>query len=474
MPDLLPWQVRFVRGALAPGVRTAALSLPRGNGKSTLAAMLAARALTPGDSLFVAGAESHLAAASIGQARRTVFRVLRELLSAAPGYRFAESVNACHVLHVASGTRVSVLAANGKTAQGLVRCPLLIADEPGAWEAAGGAVLHDAIQTAQGKPGAALRAVYIGTLAPARGGWWHDLVNEGSGGSVYVQALRGDPAKWDRAAEIRRCNPLMWTYPQSRRVLFEERDKARADGRLKGRFLSYRMNAPTADESAVLLTVDDWQRVEARDLGAPAGRPVVGVDLGGGRAWSAAVAVWPSGRVEALAVAPGQPAIGEQERRDRVPQGTYARLAAAGVLTTDGDRRVPRVEVLLDRVMAWRPVGIVCDRFRLAELQDAARGRVPIAPRVTRWSEASDDIRALRRLALDGPLSVAPASRGLLAASLAAAAVKNDEQGSVRLTKSGSNNTARDDVAAALVLAAGAHARRPAAPSRPLRLVRVA
>ena len=47
----------------------------------------------------------------------------------------------------------------------------------------------------------------------------------------------------------------------------------------------------------------------------------------------------------------------------------------------------------------------------------------------------------------------------LLAASLSVALVKNDDQGNMRLSKNGSNNTARDDVAAGLVLVAGAYAR---------------
>ena len=64
-------------------------------------------------------------------------------------------------------------------------------------------------------------------------------------------------------------------------------------------------------------------------------------------------------------------------------------------------------------------------------------------------------------MALDGPLSVEPASRGLLTASLAVAAVKSDDQGSTRLVKRDPNNsTGRDDAAAALVLAAGAWSRR--------------
>ena len=39
---LLPFQERFIRAALAPGIRTAALSVPRGNGKSTLAGRMLA------------------------------------------------------------------------------------------------------------------------------------------------------------------------------------------------------------------------------------------------------------------------------------------------------------------------------------------------------------------------------------------------------------------------------------------------
>ena len=92
----------------------------------------------------------------------------------------------------------------------------------------------------------------------------------------------------------------------------------------------------------------------------------------------------------------------------------------------------------------------------------------PIVPRIARWSEASEDIRATRKAAKDGPLACAESSRPLLAASLAAAMVKNDEQGSVRLIKKGTNNTGRDDVAAALVLAISALSRAPK-PRRKLR-----
>lgn len=460
MIELRPFQRRFLRGAFSPGTDTAALSLPRGNGKSTLAAWVLARCLTPGDEWHKSGWEYALLASTLEQARH-VFNPLRAELESRGGYRFIDSVTRCGITHVRSGTRLRVLSSSGKAAMGLVRCPLVWFDEPGALRSVNdGQILHDAIQTAQGKPGSRLRAIYAGTLAPTVEGWWPELVNGGSRGSVHVTAFQGDPKTWDSWPTICRCNPLMWRFADSRRKLLEERDAARADTRLKARFLSYRLNRPTADESTVLLTVEDWQRVVGRAVPDARGRPLVAVDLGGGRAWSAAVAIWKSGRMDAIAVAPGIPSVEAQERRDRVPGGTYSKLLGTGALRIADGLRVQPPEDLVSAMLArWgRPTGITCDRFRLNELADCARG-IPLHPRVSRWSESSFDIRSLRRIARDAPLSCVPGARHLVAASLSSAKVRNDTSGNTRLEKRDRNNQARDDVAAALVLAAGAFAR---------------
>lgn len=51
---LLPWEKRFLKGAFKPDVSSAALSVARGNGKSTLAGALGAAAVTgPLASLWV-------------------------------------------------------------------------------------------------------------------------------------------------------------------------------------------------------------------------------------------------------------------------------------------------------------------------------------------------------------------------------------------------------------------------------------
>ena len=460
--ELRTFQRRFIKGALAPGVDVAGLSIPRGNGKSWLAAHLLRRCLTPGDDLYVAGSEYLLCAASIEQAR-LCFRFVRSELEPTGGYSFIDSATRIGITHRASNTRLRVLSSNGKTAMGIVNCPLLVADEPGSWEVVGGKLMFDAIVTALGKPNSPMRTVFIGTLAPSMSGWWHDLIADGSGPTTYVQALQGDTEKWDTWAEIRRCNPLTAISGDFRRRLKVERDAARLDSTLKARFLSYRLNRPSGDESEVLLTVTDWERVTAREVPDREGRPFVGVDLGGGRAWSAAVAVWASGRVEALAVAPGIPDLDEQERRDRVPAGTYAKLYDMGQLEVAAGLRVQPPSAMWELIRdTWgKPQVIVLDRFRLAEFEDAVKRGARLEPRVSRWSEASFDIRALRQMALDGPMAVDEGSRALLATSLSQALVKSDDAGNTRLVKKGYNNTSRDDVAQGLVLAAGALARKP-------------
>ena len=153
-----------------------------------------------------------------------------------------------------------------------------------------------------------------------------------------------------------------------------------------------------------------------------------------------------------------------------MPRGVYTKLVENGSLSLAQGLRVPSPAQLFERICdTWGvPVKVVCDRFRLGELQDAVNGTCPVEGRVTRWSEAASDIRALRKGFRDGPFSVDEGSRALLIASLSAAYIKNDDQGNTRLAKDGKHNRARDDVAAALLLAAGAFERANSAPVRKL------
>ena len=461
--DFAPYQRRFLAAVDDTRYRTVAASWPRGCGKTTCAGYIVARALTPGDPLYVEGGEVVLFAGSIEQCRLTYRQALSFLEPRIDEYRLVDSATRVAITRKDCRTRLKAVGSNPKTSLGLVGVPLAILDEPAALHTIGGTALWDSVRTAQGKPGSPLKAILTGTLAPAEpDSWWPLLVEGGSRGSTWVGLLQGRADRWSHWREILRVNPLARHHPETAAVLREERDEALADSRLEGAFKSYRLNLPSGDEASMLLETADWQRVCAREVPPREGKPIVGIDLGAGRAWSAAVATWKNGRTEAIAVAPGIPSLDAQEKRDRVPRGTYRVLAESGALRVAEGLRVQPPGDLVKAVRgAWgRPEVVICDRFRLADLQDAVNG-IPVVPRISRWSESSADIRAVRKLAKDGPLSCAPESRPLLTASLAATVVKMDDAGNVRLVKKGSNNCGRDDVGAALVLAAGALSRAP-------------
>ena len=97
-----------------------------------------------------------LCAASIEQAR-LCYRFIRAELEETGEYSFIDSATRIGITHRASNTRLRVLSSNGKTAMGIVNCPLLVADEPGSLEIVGGQMLSDSLFTAQGKVGSRLK-----------------------------------------------------------------------------------------------------------------------------------------------------------------------------------------------------------------------------------------------------------------------------------------------------------------------------
>lgn len=462
IPPLFPFQDAIMRRVHDPNFRTVALSMPRGNGKTFLAALLLHDLINENSDRFLSPGQNALCLASTLDQARLVFNYLRAWLDhKSSRYQFADSVNLLSVRHRETGAKIRAISSNGKSAMGLVGVPFVVADEPGAWQVTGGALMHSALQTAQGKLGSDLRVMYIGTLAPSMRGWWPEMVNAGTSKSDgrFVFHLSADPKKWDRWPEIKRVNPVTSAHDLGVKVLKSELRAAQRSSRQKAEFLSYRLNVPAGDESTVLLTLAEWDRCLARKPEPMEGQPVIGVDLGASRAWSAAVAIWPTHRVEAFAVCPGIPDISEQEQRDRVPAGSYQSLVDDGHLIPARGLRVVPPAMVADMIRARWPnyCMAVADRFRESELLDA--GLAGLVTRVTMWSQASEDIRALRRMAADGRLSV-NGSADLIAESLCATEIKSDESGNMRMVKKGYDNMGRDDVAAALVLAAGETMRR--------------
>ena len=461
MIEPLPFQNNFLRKAFEDGNRLNALSIPRGNGKSTLCgALILARCLTPGDPLHEPGREYLLVAGSIEQARHS-FRPLREILDS-DDYSFTDSARALGVLHKPTNTKLRVLSSSGKRAMGIVGSPICVCDEPGSWQVREGELMYESLLTAQGKPDSDLRLIFIGTIAPAQRGWWPDLVKSGSNKSEgrFVKVLQADEQKWSNWNEVKRVNPLMAKFPDSRKVLRSELKAAKKDSRLEARFKSYRLNLPSSDSSEMLLNLSEWETCLNRPVGDDEGDPVIGVDMGSRRSWSAAVALFPSGRVECFCLA-GDEDIDALEARDLVPSGTYQELIEDESLLIDTGHKVPRAEIFANEIerrwpTAWTLIG---DRFRTDELEDYWHGECIV--RVAMWKQASEDIRALRSIALDGELSIELKSRKILTYALMHSLIENDTSGNSRMIKTNMRSkTARDDAGSALIMAAGEHHRQ--------------
>ena len=307
--------------------------------------------------------------------------------------------------------------------------------------------------------------IAIGTLAPAAltgpASWWPSFVASGSGDGRHVSLLQADPAKWRDFDEVLRVNPVAAINPHLRRTLEREHAAALSSERTARTFRQYRLNLP-GDPVDVqpLVTAAEWARVCARPVPACEGHPTIGVDLGGSRSWSAGSAIWPSGRVEAWALAPGVPSLAEQEREDQVPEDSYTSLVRSGGLAVDDARAVPDIGLLLSRIWEWEPTVLVSDPYRAPELHQVVAGRVRIVERARGGGESTSNVQALRSRLLDTAAGVTEASRDLVGAAFVQTALVIDGAGITKVTKARAKRS-RDDAALALLLAAGELARRP-------------
>ena len=459
---LLPFQSSFVSAVCRKDrpVSIAALSTPRGNGKSWLAGLLVARSLTPGDPLHENGVENVLVAASRSQAA-IVLDFTRQFLADQEGYRWRLD----GVEHLASRARVRVISSDSRRAMGLgANVRLAICDEPGSWAPQSGRRLWDAVCTGLGKR--KMTIIAIGTLAPAPltgpASWWPSTVAAGSGDATHVALLQADPDRWESFDEVLRVNPVAAVNPHLRRALEREHKAALESDRAARTFKNYRLNIPGEKvDSQPLITLAEWEKVCAKPIPEISGKPVIGLDLGGTRSWSAGSALWPSGRIEAWAIAPGGPSLSDQEKEDQVAEGTYLDLVQSAGLAVDEGNHVPSIERLLARIWAWDPLAIVCDNYRAPELHQVVSGRVRVIERARSGGESTSNIQALRSLLLDSGAGICESSRALLGAAWAQTNLVISNEGIAKVTKIDARRS-RDDAAMAVLLAAGELARRPA------------
>ena len=440
--------------------------MARGNGKSAVVAGIAAAVVDPVGPLH--GARRHVVctAASLAQARVIFEDVLAFLgdfydLDNRKEWRKQDTPNNAWLEHRASGARVRCIGSDAKTAHGL-RPYLVLADEPAQWEPSRRDTMLAALRTGLGKmPGS--RLVALGTR-PAESEHWFARMLEGEGAGytqVHAAALDADPFSvktWTAA------NPSMRYLPSLRRRIEQEAKLAQKSPDGLASFRALRLNQGLEDvEAAVLIDPELWASIEGE--AERAGPMVWGIDLGTNAAQSAVSPYWPAtGALDGMAAFPREPGLGERGLRDGVGR-LYVDCARRGELLQFGQRAVDVGELLRAAMERYgRPAMVVSDRWREAELRDALdKAGVPLAVVEVRgqgYQDGGEDVRAFRRACAEG--KVTPVVSLLLRSAMAVARTVSDAAGNAKLakkTEGGRKARARDDAAAAAILAVSAGVR---------------
>lgn len=471
---LFPWERKFLRGAFSCE-GDAALSVARGNGKTTLLAAVAAAHID--GPLRQTRADVIIAASSFGQARISFEHVkafLGDKLAIKNDWRVLDTSQTASIEHRPTGARVRCLGCDPRRAHGLAPA-LVLADEPSQWEHTKSEKMIAALRTAMGKiPGS--RLIALGTRPDAPEHWFQKLLEGGAAFAQCHAAEKGDPP-FQKKTWIK-ANPSLAYMPALEARIRKESEEARRDSSKLAEFEALRLNLGTPDTlQSTLLDAGTWERIEAPEGVERRGRWALGLDLGTSAAMSAAAGFWPeTGALEVVACFPELPDLRERGLADGVGN-LYARMRERGELIVSG-RRVSDIGSLLRQVRErWGfPDLIVCDRWREAELRDALeKANFPLASLEVRgmgFQDGGEDVRSFREACLAD--AVRPSRSLLMNSAMSEARVTIDPAGNAKLAKNaqgGRRLRARDDAAAAAILAVAAGYRRAkkSAPRRRLR-----
>ena len=464
---LFPWQRRFLRGAFGQP-DDAALTVSRGAGKTTFIAAIAAACVD--GPLAEPNAESLIIASSFDQGLicwRHVLRLLapvleRDGVGVKGRFRIQDSANRATLTDTRTGAMLKVMGSDPKRLHGAAP-RLLVGDELSQWPPAQIDSMLAALETSRGKiPDS--RALWIGTR-PAAPEHPFERYLQGGVGYAQIHAAGPDDPPFQRRTWVK-ANPGLSHLPDLEATIRREAAAAKRDPARLASFRALRLNQGVSDTVRQhLLPVEVWREIEGnadRD-----GRCYWGVDLGTSAAQSAVAAYWPdTGRLECLAAFPSLPSLADRGQTDGIGP-LYSECARRGELLTLGENAADvgaLLGVALDRF--GQPKRIASDRWREAELKDAIKGvgigsgRLDL--RGMGFKDGAEDVRMFTRACLEGRVTPVPSL--LLASAMAEARTVIDPAGNAKLakgTEGGRRLRARDDAAAAGILAVGLAERQP-------------
>jgi phage terminase large subunit-like protein len=473
---LRPWQKRFIKAVYKTDkeghrlVRTAVLSMGRGNGKTTLAAALGLCHLAGPEA--ESRGEIYSAANDRWQAGR-IHSEMAAIIERVPWLAERVSIKRFTKELVDIGGTGSVYAALSResgTKMGL-GASVVIYDELGQSESRD---LLDALDTAMGKRAEPLMLI-ISTQAARDEAPLSQLIEYGlrirrgeiadPSFHLTLYAAPADADPWKRST-WRKANPALGDF----RSLEDMKRLARQAQRMPSAEFSFRNLAlnQRCDPTAQFLTMSTWNACGAvpRDS-ALKGRPCfAGLDLGATRDMTALVLVFAAGdgSFDAVTYAwlPGE-VLQEREDEDRMPYRIWAR--EGHLLTFEGRTTDPKAVAMkvAELHAAYDIKALAFDRWRIFDLQRALEEVGCNVPTVA-WGQGFHDmapaVDVLERLVEEGKLR--HGGHKVLAMAAANAKTEADAAGNRKLSKR--RSTGRIDPLQALAMALGVATRHEAEP----------
>ena len=460
------WQIAWLRDALAPGVREAALCCARKNGKSGLvAALLLAHLVGPLNRHRWRSIVVSLTGTLAKELRRQIVEIaqdsgvdhlLRDYATPVPG----------RIVGL-QGAEVTVLAADKATGHS-VGVDLAIVDESGLLEE-GQRPLWDAVTSStSGRPGG--RTLHISIMGD--GPMYGELKDRQDGERVIWHEYSADPdCDLLDVTAWRQANPGLGTIKDPEYMEHAAARAATTPAAAPG-FRAYDLNIPGSAKAQMVVMIPDYLACVVDILPPREGPAVLALDLGGASAFTAAACYWRSGRCEVYAGIGGIPDLGARGQGDGVG-GLYQRMHDAQELWLyEGQRETPIGDFVRDlaaRLEGENIVRLVADEYRGARLLDALdeaelwNWARRLETRPVRWKQANEDIVAFQGAVIGGRVSFQ--ENTILTSAIREAKLESDTNGNVRLSKR--RHLARIDPLTAVVLAVaeGSRLREP----RPIR-----
>lgn len=462
-PMALPaFAVDWLAGAL--GAREALLSMARKNAKSAICAVAALGYLVgPLRTVGWRGAVASLSKEKANELRAQVEAIA--LASKLDGLKFRRSPYPGKVFSETG--QLEILSAD-RSAGHASSFDLVIADELGLFPARARELMAGLRSSLSAKDG---RLWAISVQGDS------ELLQEMIGRSrlpgTHVQVYAAadgcdlaDKRAWEAA------NPGLGTIKSSAYMADAAR-RAAATPADQAEYRAYDLNQRLDPEAQTIVTLADWLACQVPELPAPDGPCYLGVDLGGARSMTAAVAMWANGRTQCWGAFPELPALKARGRADGCA-GAYETMHAQSQLRIYGHRTTD-VGAFLASVfdeIGGTVAALGCDRYRHSELQEAlfqAGIRVNVQLRGTGAGAKADgayDVRSFQRYVARRELAAVPCKMWHL--GLRNAVLRFDAAGNPALDKAGPHR--RMDVVSAAVIAAGLRRKFAPVHGRPLQV----